>query len=91
MMKEPCLVRTSNAGQVLFSGIAKPERAAWPKTLAEQARAVRAALTAQTAAVTAAELARQFKSARQERVSQLLETLCSLGQARETTPGHFVA
>ena len=26
--KQPCLVRTSNAGQVLFSGIAKPERAA---------------------------------------------------------------
>ena len=26
--KHPCLVRTSNAGQVLFSGIAKPERAA---------------------------------------------------------------
>jgi len=26
--KEPCRVRTSNAGQVLFSGIAKPERAA---------------------------------------------------------------
>ena len=26
--KRPCLVRTSNAGQVLFSGIAKPERAA---------------------------------------------------------------
>jgi glycogen debranching enzyme len=26
--KLPCLVRTSNAGQVLFSGIAKPERAA---------------------------------------------------------------
>jgi len=26
--KSPCLVRTSNAGQVLFSGIAKPERAA---------------------------------------------------------------
>jgi glycogen debranching enzyme len=26
--KEPCAVRTSNAGQVLFSGIASPERAA---------------------------------------------------------------
>lgn len=26
-LKEPCLVRTSNAGQVLFSGIAKPQRA----------------------------------------------------------------
>lgn len=27
-MKEPCLVRSSNAGQVLFSGIARPDRAA---------------------------------------------------------------
>src|SRR5262249_30634536 len=26
--KEPCRVRTSNAGQVLFSGIARPDRAA---------------------------------------------------------------
>jgi glycogen debranching enzyme len=26
--KTPCLIRTSNAGQVLFSGIAKPQRAA---------------------------------------------------------------
>jgi glycogen debranching enzyme len=27
-MKRPCLVRSSNAGQVLFTGIARPERAA---------------------------------------------------------------
>jgi hypothetical protein len=84
--------QTAFASEVaVASRAAKPERAAWPKTLAEQARAVRAALAAQTAAVTAAELARQFKAARAERVSQLLETLCSLGQARETAPGHFVA
>ncbi|HJQ24280.1 MAG TPA: DNA methyltransferase [Blastocatellia bacterium] len=70
---------------------AKSERAAWPRTLAEQARAVRAALAAQNAAVTAAELARRFKAARVERVTQLLETLCSLGQAREIAPGQFVA
>jgi hypothetical protein len=70
---------------------ARAERAAWPKTLAEQARAVRAALAAQTTAISAAELARQFKAARAERVSQLLETLCSLGQARQTAPGQFVA
>ena len=29
--KKPCRVRTSNAGQVLWSGIAKPERAATPQ------------------------------------------------------------
>jgi hypothetical protein len=55
----------------------------WPKTLAEQAQAVRAALTAAAGPADAATLATQFKSARVDRIAELLATLSSLGQARE--------
>lgn len=60
----------------------------WPKSLAEQAQAVRAALAAPTDAVT---LAKTFKGAKVERVEDILETLASLGQARALTGGKFVA
>jgi hypothetical protein len=69
----------------------KQEKLVWPKTLAEQARAVRNALVAQAGIVTAQQLARSFKSARAERVAELLQTLASLGQAREVEEGKFVA
>jgi hypothetical protein len=63
----------------------------WPKTLAEQAQAVRAALTAAAGPANAATLATQFKSARVERIAELLATLSSLGQARALREGRFVA
>lgn len=65
----------------------------WPKSLPEQARAVRLALNAQASPVTAAELARNFGTratpARVRAVEELLLTLASLGQAREVEPGRF--
>lgn len=61
---------------------------AWPKTLAEQAQAVRAALTAPTDAAT---LAKTFKGAKTDRVEEILETLASLGQARALAGGKYVA
>jgi hypothetical protein len=64
---------------------------AWPKTLAEQAQAVRAALTAAAGPADAATLATQFKSARVERIAELLATLSSLGQARILRDGRYVA
>ncbi len=70
------------------------EKLEWPKTLPEQAKAVRAALVAHAGVVTAAELARSFKgsaSSRIPRVEMLLETLASLGQAREVEDGRFAA
>ena len=66
-------------------------RAAWPKGLVEQARAVRSALVAYPKPATAEELARAFKGARADRVGELLETLASLGQARKVEAGRFVA
>lgn len=62
---------------------------AWPKTLAEQERAVRAALTDE--AVTADQLAKRFVIGRADAVASLLETLVSLGLAREVEEGKFAA
>jgi restriction-modification enzyme MmeI-like protein len=70
---------------------ARKEKLPWPRTLAEQARAVRAALAAEPGVATAEQVARAFKSARTDRVAELLETLASLGQAREVEEGRFAA
>ena len=64
---------------------------AWPKTLAEQAQAVRAALLACAVPTDAAMLARTFTSAKADRIEDLLETLASLGQARALPAGKYVA
>jgi hypothetical protein len=64
---------------------------AWPKTLAEQAQAVRAALTAAAGPADAATLASQFKSARVDRIAELLATLSSLGQARALPDSQYIA
>jgi hypothetical protein len=69
----------------------KAEKLAWPKTLAEQARAVRSALAARPKPATAAELCKQFKSAKAGRVSELLATLAALGQARPVGGERYVA
>lgn len=63
----------------------------WPKSLAEQAQAVRASLTALGAPANAVMVAAQFKGARLDRVSDILSTLASLGQARDLDGARFVA
>ena len=71
---------------------AKPAgKLAWPRTFAEQALAVRTALTACAAPADAATLAATFKGAKADRIGDLLETLASLGQARPLPAGKFVA
>jgi hypothetical protein len=62
----------------------------WPKSLAEQAQAVRSALASFPGGMTPGQLARTFHRARVERVAELLETLVSLGQAREVADGRYV-
>ncbi|MEO6750144.1 MAG: class I SAM-dependent DNA methyltransferase, partial [Chthoniobacteraceae bacterium] len=64
---------------------------AWPKSFAEQALAVRTALTTFAAPADAGTLAKTFKSAKTDRIEDLLETLASLGQARALPDGKFVA
>jgi hypothetical protein len=63
----------------------------WPKTLPEQVQAIRAALASYDSPVTAKVLAKGFERARVDKVAELLETLASLGQAREVGEDWFVA
>lgn len=71
---------------------AKPQgKRAWPKKLADQAQAVAAVLQGATKPVTPAELAKSFTRANVEQLTELLETLVSLGRAREVTSGRFAA
>ena len=69
----------------------KLEKQPWPKSLADQAHAVRAALIAATAPSTAADLSRRFKNAKADRINELLATLAALGQARKVSDDRFVA
>ncbi len=70
--------------------VAPRGKAPWPKSLAEQAQAVRAALSAHRGPVTAETLAQSFTRARVDRIEELLATLVSFGQAREVADGQFV-
>ena len=70
---------------------ARREKQPWPKTVPEQARAVRQALAARAVATTRAELAQTFTRARVRAVEELLQTLAALGQAREVEAGRYVA
>ncbi len=74
-----------------MAGPAKQEKQPWPKTMPEQARAVRQALAAQASIVTPQQLARAFTRARVERVEELLQTLVSLGQARQVGAGQYTS
>jgi hypothetical protein len=69
----------------------KKAKLSWPKTIPEQARAIRQTLTSQIGAVTSKQSAKNFSRANVDRVEELLQTLVSLGQARETEEGHYVS
>jgi hypothetical protein len=70
--------------------LAPKAKAPWPKSLPEQIQAIRAALAVYDHPVTAKDLAKVFERARVDKVAELLETLASLGQAREVGEGSFV-
>lgn len=70
---------------------AKQEKQPWPKTIPEQARAVRLALANVRGVATPQQLARHFTRARVDRIEELLQTLVSLGQAREVETGRYAA
>ena len=67
------------------------EKQPWPKSLPEQARAVRQALAHGRGVVTPRQLAQAFRHARVERIEELLRTLVSLGQAREVGEGRYTS
>lgn len=78
-------------GEMIAPAVAKREKRPWPKSLAEQAKAVRSALIAQGGAVTPDQLAKAFQKGNADRVAELLETLASLGQARELEGDKYIA
>ena len=69
--------------------VAAKDRLPWPKSIAEQVQAVRAALANHGAPADAPALAARFKGARADRLDDLLETLASLGQARVLPDGSY--
>jgi hypothetical protein len=69
---------------------AKPEKRPWPKALPEQAQAVRAVLAEYPDGLAPEQLARLFQRANTKFVSELLQTLVSLGQARALDEGRYV-
>ena len=96
----PAFQHPTGATQVAFderaaaadtSTPARRARQPWPKSVPEQARAVRQALSGAGRVVTPAQLAQNFVRARTAAVAELLQTLAALGQAREVTPGHYAA
>jgi hypothetical protein len=66
-------------------------RQSWPRDLPDQFKAVRAALSAQGVPAAVEEIAAAFLRARRDRVAEVLETLVSLGQARQAAPGRYAA
>lgn len=69
----------------------KEKKPNWPTTLPEQARAVQAALVTLATPATPEDVAQYFMRARTDRVTELLETLVSLGQSFQLDDGRFVA
>jgi hypothetical protein len=63
---------------------------AWPKTLPEQFQALRAALAARPGPLSAADLAQAFTRAPRAQISELLETLATLGHARRLEDGRYL-
>ena len=61
----------------------------WPKGLSDQVRAVRDALAAQPAPMSAEQIARQFNRAQTKKVEEVLAALVALGQAQTTDAGHY--
>lgn len=67
------------------------KKGAWPKSLAGQVAAVAAQLATATKPVTAADIAKGFTPARADDVGELLDALVTLGKARATRGGKYVA
>jgi hypothetical protein len=69
----------------------RPGKAPWPKTLAERAKAVEAALQAAEKPLSAADLAKQFARAKEKEIAEILETLAALARAHPgDTKGTYV-
>jgi hypothetical protein len=80
-------------GAALKRGAKAPklEKRPWPKTLAEQAAAVGAVLTASGEPADEKTIASAFTRADKARLAELLATLAAIGKARQLEDGRYVA
>jgi hypothetical protein len=70
---------------------AKLAKRPWPKTLAEQAAAVGAVLSASGEPADEKSIASAFTGANKARLAELLATLAAIGKARQLEDGRYVA
>ncbi len=63
----------------------------WPKSLSAQAAAVQTALAELAAPADEVQIAKRFTAANKDRIAELLETLSSLGKARQLDDGRYVS
>ncbi len=68
----------------------KIERRAWPSNLSEKVGAIRGVLASHRRPMDPAAVSRHFMRARSQEIREILETLVSLGQARQVE-GRFIA
>lgn len=73
----------------MAAGAVQVGRRPWPKSLPERVQAVRSALAAQSGAIAARDLAKEFKGTRGAQVETLLKALAALGHTQVTTDGRF--
>ena len=82
------------AGETETPTTAKKAEAAkrpWPKSLSAQAAAVQTALAELAAPADEVQIAKRFTAANKDRIAELLETLSSLGKARQLNDGRYVS
>lgn len=63
----------------------------WPKKLSEQVQSIAQQLLATSKPITSEELAQRFTRPNLDQLEEVLETLVTLGKARETKSGKFTA
>ncbi len=78
--------------ETAYIGAAKPniKKQPWPKGLPEWIAAVRSELNTAAGPMHSDDVAGRFTRARKTDVGELLETLATLGHARQTEDGRFV-
>ncbi len=80
---KPGLVKRKKKEVAIKTAKVKGKKLPWPKTMPEQVKAVSDALRACEVPSTAVDLGKTFSRANPEDITEILETLCIMGQARK--------
>jgi hypothetical protein len=89
--KQSSLALTDGGSKSPAPKAGRTAKPAWPKTMAERAKAIESALATATHPITSAELTKQFARAKEPEVREILDTLVALARAHPgDTKGTFV-